>query len=181
MAHANLVPSKGREAGGDIIKKVEIKQKSPLLTVSSYINPTKMLDSKSILATTYGMVNLTDKLQVGTEVTLHNAEKVFGADDINRFGITVNPSYKITKNLRMTAEAAFTTETYKNSGADLDNATTSLTLAPVITMNNDFYGRPQIKPFITFVNVDDKGSSKWHRYDGKDSGTFAGVVAEVWF
>jgi sucrose porin len=91
-------------------------------------------DSKSILATTYGMVNLTDKLQVGTEVTLHNAEKVFGADDINRFGITVNPSYKITKNLRMTAEAAFTTETYKNSGADLDNATTSLTLAPVITI-----------------------------------------------
>lgn len=138
-------------------------------------------DSKSILATTYGMVNLTDKLQVGTEVTLHNAEKVFGADDINRFGITVNPSYKITKNLRMTAEAAFTTETYKNSGADLDNATTSLTLAPVITMNNDFYGRPQIKPFITFVDVDAKGSSKWAGYDGKGSGTFAGVVAEVWF
>lgn len=140
-----------------------------------------MEDSKSILATTYGVANLTDKLQVGTEVTLHNGEKVFKADDINRFGITVNPSYKITKNLRMTAEAAFTTETYKNSGADLDNATTSLTLAPVITMNNDFYGRPQIKPFITFVNVDAKGSAKWASYDGKDSGTFAGVVAEVWF
>ncbi len=139
-------------------------------------------DSKSILATTYGMVNLTDKLQVGTEVTLHNAEKVFGVDDLNRFGVTVNPSYKMTKNLRMTAEVAFTTETFKKTGgADLDNVTTSLTLAPVITMNNDFYGRPQIKPFITFVNVDDKGSSKWHRYDGKDSGTFAGVVAEVWF
>ena len=142
-------------------------------------------DSKSILATTYGMVNLTDKLQVGTEVTLHNAEKVFGADDINRFGITVNPSYKITKNLRMTAEVAYTTETFKRTAtdwsADLDNATTSLTLAPVITMNNDFYGRPQIKPFITFVDVDAKGSSKWAGYDGKGSGTFAGVVAEVWF
>ena len=45
-------------------EKVEIKQKSPLLTVSSYINPTKMLDSKSILADEFNDHTIKNNLTV---------------------------------------------------------------------------------------------------------------------
>ena len=92
-----------------------------------------------------------------------------------------------SKNLRLTADASIgmqklpeesTRNKWGKAGHDETEIRTALTLAPVITLNNDFYGRPQIKPFVTFGNTND---DKVNLYDGEQSGTFFGVVAEVWF
>lgn len=139
-------------------------------------------DSSSILATTYGMVNLSDKLQMGTEISLHQGKELYGQDSLTRFGVSVSPSYKVSKNLRMTADATVGMQKLDDHAAwgrsEETEIRTALTLAPVITLNNDFYGRPQIKPFVTFGNTND---DKVDLYDGEQSGTFFGVVAEVWF
>ncbi|MDM1552505.1 outer membrane beta-barrel protein [Empedobacter falsenii] len=59
-------------------EKVEIKQKSPLLTVSSYINPTKMLDSKSILADEFNDHTIKNNLTVayGAKVSVRINDKI---------------------------------------------------------------------------------------------------------
>ncbi len=59
-------------------EKVEIKQKSPLLTVSSYINPTKMLDSKSILADEFNDHTIKNNLTVayGAKISVRINDKI---------------------------------------------------------------------------------------------------------
>ncbi len=59
-------------------EKIEIKQKSPLLTVSSYINPTKMLDSKSILADEFNDHTIKNNLTVayGAKVSVRINDKI---------------------------------------------------------------------------------------------------------
>lgn len=59
-------------------EKIEIKQKSPLLTVSSYINPTKMLDSKSILADEFNDHTIKNNLTVayGAKISVRINDKI---------------------------------------------------------------------------------------------------------
>lgn len=145
-------------------------------------------DAKALFATTYGLVNLSDKLQMTTEFSYLQGSKMFGESEgtITRTGASISPSYKVSKNLRLTADASIgmqklpesTRNNWSKAGHDETEIRTALTLAPVITINNDFYGRPQIKPFVTFGNTSD---DKVDLYDGEQSGTFFGVVAEVWF
>lgn len=139
-------------------------------------------DSNSLFLTTYGMVNLSNKLQMGTEATILTGDKMYGQETLTRAGATLSPSYKVSKNLRLTADASVGMQKLDNydgwGRSEETEIRTALTLAPVITINNDFYGRPQIKPFVTFGQTSD---DKVNLYDGEQSGTFFGVVAEVWF
>ncbi|WP_413532645.1 outer membrane beta-barrel protein [Empedobacter brevis] len=59
-------------------EKVEVKQKSPILVVSSYINPTKMLNSKSILADEFNDLNVKNNLTVayGAKVSVRVNDKI---------------------------------------------------------------------------------------------------------
>lgn len=59
-------------------EKVEIKQKSPLLTISSYINPTKVLESKSILANEFNDYNIKNNITVayGAKVSVRLNDKI---------------------------------------------------------------------------------------------------------
>ena len=61
-------------------------------------------DSNSLFLTTYGMVNLSDKVQMGTEATMLTGEKMYGQETLTRAGVTLSPSYKVSKNLRLTAD-----------------------------------------------------------------------------
>lgn len=149
----------------------------------------KHKDAKALFATTYGLVNLSDKLQMGTEFSYLQGDKMFGTSEgtITRTGATIAPSYKVSKNLRLTAEASIGMQKLPKSVRDAwtkpadykeTEIRTALTLAPVITLNNDFYGRPQIKPFVTFGQTNNNSNKI---YDNKKSATLFGVVGEVWF
>lgn len=139
-------------------------------------------DGTSIFATTYGLLNVSDKLQMGTEATILVGNKLYGQDSLTRMGLSVNPSYKVTDNMRMTAEVSLGMQTLDNPGkwgrSEDTEMRTALTLAPVFTINNDYYGRPQIKPYVTFAMTNDDAVVI---YDGEQSGTFFGIQAEVWF
>ncbi len=149
----------------------------------------KHKDAKALFATTYGLVNLSDKLQMGTEFSYLQGDKMFGTSEgtITRTGASISPSYKVSKNLRLTAEASIgmqklpksTIAAWKKPADSKETEIrTALTLAPVITLNNDFYGRPQIKPFVTFGKTNDGTANL---YNKKQSATLFGVVGEVWF
>ncbi|MBZ4682623.1 MAG: hypothetical protein PWP46_1758 [Fusobacteriaceae bacterium] len=139
-------------------------------------------DAESLLATTYGMWNISDTIQMGTEASLHQGTKLYGQEKLTRMGFSVSPSYKVTNNLRFMAEASVGMQTLDNPGAwgrsEDTEMRTAFKFSPVITINNDYYGRPQIKPFIAFGTTNDDNVDL---YDGEQSGTFFGVQGEVWF
>ena len=59
----------------------------------------------------------------------------------------------------------------------------SLELAPVFTVNADYFGRPQIKPYITWVSTSDEaaaGAIGITDANKKDQVVF-GIQAEIWF
>lgn len=59
-------------------EKIIVKQKSPILAVSSYINPTKMLESKSILADEFNDHNIKNNITVayGAKVSVRLNDKL---------------------------------------------------------------------------------------------------------
>lgn len=73
-------------------EKVEIKQKSPLLTISSYINPTKMLDSKSILADEFNDHTIKNNLTVtyGAKISVRINDKINVRSGISKVELEQN-------------------------------------------------------------------------------------------
>ena len=109
-----------------------------------------------------------------------------GAEDINRTIIAARPSYKINDNFRLEMTGGLARETVKDANgnaawgrSDVDTNFTSLEAAAVFTVNADYFGRPQIKPYVTHLKADD--SAAGFGPDGEKSETILGVHAEIWF
>ena len=145
-------------------------------------------DSNSIFLTSYGVANVTDNLQIGTELVywaLDNKDdrQVWGQDDVQRLFVGVTPSYKINDNFRMEAVLTYANEMLDDGsawGRDKDDTSfVTATLAPVFTVNADYWGRPQIKPYVTYMTSSDDDYA-WAK-DSKGDETRFGVEAEIWF
>ena len=143
---------------------------------------------RGIFFTSYGVANITENLQLGTEVAMWDLEnkdgnKVWGTDKVNRTFVGITPSYKMNDNLRLEAVVTYAVETL-GKGSDWgreDDATAfyTATLAPVFTVNADYWGRPQIKPYVTYMGSSDDNYTWSH--DSKGDETRFGVEAEIWF
>ncbi|MGR5420933.1 carbohydrate porin [Vibrio sp. PNB22_4_1] len=146
-------------------------------------------DDTSIFLTSYGVMNVTDKLQLGTELVywdLSNdtTDQVWGSEDgVSRLFIGATPSYKVNDNLRLEAVLTYAREMLGEDGTwGRDKADTdfySATLAPVFTVNADYWGRPQIKPYVAFMSSSDD-NYRWSQDNLGDETRF-GIEAEVWF
>ncbi|MBC5850497.1 carbohydrate porin [Vibrio metschnikovii] len=146
-------------------------------------------DDESLFFTSYGVANVSDNLQVGTEVVywkLYNdtTKQVWASKDgLDRFFIGVTPSYKFDDNFRLETTFTYARESLGEAGTwGRDKADTnfySATIAPVFTVNADYWGRPQIKPFVTYMKSSDDGYS-WAK-DSKGNDTRIGIEAEIWF
>ncbi|ELD1798871.1 carbohydrate porin [Vibrio fluvialis] len=146
-------------------------------------------DDESIFLTSYGVLNVTDNLQIGTELVywkLYNDTKdqVWGSEDgVDRFFFGATPSYKFNENFRLETTLTYALESLGNDGTwGRDKADTSFysaTLAPVFTVNADYWGRPQIKPYVTYMKSSDDNYG-WSN-DAKGDETRFGVEAEIWF
>lgn len=143
---------------------------------------------RSVFFTSYGVVNITDNLQLGSEIvywSLDNKDdrKVWGQDDVQRLFIGVTPSYKINENFRLEAVLTYASEMLDEGsawGRDKDDTSfVTATLAPVFTVNADYWGRPQIKPYITYMTSSDD-DYKWSNSANGDETRF-GIEAEIWF
>lgn len=146
-------------------------------------------DDKSWFFTSYGVANVTEKLQLGTEVTYwqldnNKTNEVWGSTDgLSRLIIGVTPSYKINENFRLESVLTYALESIgKASDWGRENKDThfyTATLSPVFTVNSDYWGRPQIKPYVTYMKSSEN-SYAWSK-GGNDDETRVGVEAEIWF
>lgn len=148
-------------------------------------------DSKALFFTSYGVAEVTSRLQIGTELTYWAPQHVsWGGDlDVQRTIFAIQPSYKLNDNLRLilTGSAANERVEDQNGNAkwgrqDKDTQFYALEVATAFTVDADFWGRPQIKPFVNWVKASDKNAAGGIGIDNsKASQMFFGVEAEVWF
>lgn len=144
-------------------------------------------NAESIFATTYGVWNISDRWQMGSEVTYFTAlDELFGAEDLSRFLVAVRPSYKINDNLRVEMTGSYGQEKgaegyWTRTGDAVKGEYYNVELALPITVNADYFGRPQIKPYVSYIAADDAASAFFIGIkDGKDE-TVVGVHTEIWF
>ncbi|MBY3788057.1 maltoporin [Photobacterium carnosum] len=149
-------------------------------------------NSKSWFATSYGVLNINDRWQMGSELTYWAPQDMKwgatsdGKDKVTRFIAAFRPTYKVNNNFRVEMTGSYAMEKVNgNNWGREDNATNfySLELAPVFTVNADYFGRPQIKPYITWVSTSDEaaaGAIGITDANKKDQVVF-GIQAEIWF
>lgn len=127
--------------------------------------------------------------------------------DVERFIIAAQPSYKINDNLRaiFTGSYSFETNEDQNGQAaswfgnnwagtvhgvnfgnyDLDDTKAqyyAVEAALAFTVDSDYFGRPQIKPFVSWVGTNSEYfAPNIGVYNGDKGQTVFGVEAEVWF
>lgn len=141
-------------------------------------------NDQSLFLTSYGVANVSESIQIGTELVYWNlkntdGDNVWGTEQVDRLFFGVTPTYIVNDNFRW--EAVLTYASEKAPGWRTEDATTftTATLSPVFTINADYWGRPQIKPYITYMNSSDD-TYGWAK-DAKGSDTRIGVEAEIWF
>ncbi|EJL6398672.1 carbohydrate porin [Vibrio navarrensis] len=143
--------------------------------------------AESLFFTSYGVLNVSDKMQLGTEVTYFTAlDQLFGAEGLTRYIVAARPSYKLSDNVRLEATASYGHEEgdegyWGRTGDALESNILNLEVATAFTANSDYFGRPQVKPYISYIKADDEASaSQLGITDGKDEFVF-GVHTEIWF
>lgn len=154
-------------------------------------NHTFREDTSNIFVTSYGVLNVTDRVQIGTEFVYHDYSGLDGAwgaepEDVTRILFAARPSYKVNDNFRLEMTGGVSQETAKDkngnaiwSRSDTETMFYSAEAAAVFTVNADYFGRPQIKPYVTYVTSDDEAAGLG--VDGEKSETILGVHAEIWF
>ncbi|EGR1139602.1 putative maltoporin [Vibrio paracholerae HE-16] len=153
-------------------------------------NPDFKEDTSNIFVTSYGVWNLAEKVQLGTEFVYHDLDMngEWGADTVTRIMFAARPSFKVNDNLRLELTGGIAQETVKDAQGnatwgrtDTDTMFYSAEAAAVFTVNADYFGRPQIKPYVTYV-TSESGSGANLSVDGKsEAETIIGVHAEIWF
>ncbi|KLV06960.1 maltoporin [Photobacterium aquae] len=149
-------------------------------------------DSKSLFFTTYGVLNISDNWQMGTELTYWAPKDMDwgltgnGTDEVTRYIFAARPTYKVNDNFRWEFTGSWAVEDLNgNQWGRKDSATDFYTLeaASVFTVNADYFGRPQLKPYVTWVGTSDEaaaGAIGITEAGEKDQFVF-GVHAEIWF
>ncbi|MGY5831414.1 carbohydrate porin [Vibrio vulnificus] len=144
-------------------------------------------NAESLFLTSYGVWNISDKVQLGTEATYMTAlDQLFGAKGLTRYIVAARPSYKLNENVRLEATASYGHEEgdkgyWGRTGDDVESNILNLEVATAFTANSDYFGRPQIKPYISYIKADDEASASMIGIDnGKDQFVF-GVHTEIWF
>ncbi|WP_086980744.1 carbohydrate porin [Vibrio aphrogenes] len=143
--------------------------------------------AESLFFTSYGVLNLSEKWQMGSEMTYMGAlDQLFGADNLKRYLLAVRPSYKVNDNFRLELTASYGHEEgadgyWGRTGDDLESDIYNIELATAFTVNADYFGRPQIKPYVSYINADDEASARQIGIeDGKDE-IVIGIHTEIWF
>lgn len=122
-------------------------------------------NAESIFFTSGGVVNISENWQMGSEVTYFaGLDELFSAKDLKRYIVAARPSYKVNDNLRLEATGSYAHEEVEVGGvwgksADAaESDIVNLELAAAFTVNADYFGRPQIKPYVSYILADDEGT-----------------------
>lgn len=103
--------------------------------------------------------------------------------DRNLWAVGVRPYQQIAKYFAMQYEVGYEYIDEDRTGG-AKGGLVKATIAPTITFEEGFWGRPQIRTFVTYANWDDDAMSRldsgYTRDGATDTWNF-GVQAEVWF
>lgn len=144
-------------------------------------------NAESIFLTSYGVLNISENWQMGSEFTYFAAlDELFTAPGLVRYIAAVRPSYKVNDNLRLEATASYGHEEgddgyWGRSGDALESNIINAEIAAAFTVNADYFGRPQIKPYVSYISADDEASASLIGIDNGKSETIVGVHTEIWF
>ena len=149
-------------------------------------------DGSSIFFTSYGVMNINERWQMASEVTYVHGDKIWGlgtnanaeGDTVDRLLVAVRPTYKVNDNFRWEFTGSYGMEQSNWGLTENDIDVYAAEVAAVFTVNSDYFGRPQIKPFVTFISKDETNPDADWGTDGspKDGNTYQfGVEAEIWF
>ncbi|MGF1687086.1 carbohydrate porin [Photobacterium japonica] len=142
---------------------------------------------ESLFFSTYGVATFNSNWQMGSEITWFQAlDTLFGAKDLQRGLIAVRPSYKVNDNFRWEFTASYGYENgeegyWGRTGDAVESQILNGEVAAVFTVNADYFGRPQIKPYVSHIIADDAASAKHIGIKDGDNETIFGVHAEIWF
>lgn len=142
---------------------------------------------ESLFLTSYGVLNISDNWQMGSEITYFGAlDELFGAKDLKRYIVAVRPSYKVNNNLRIEMTGSYAHEEgaegyWGRTGDSVESDVYNLELAAAFTVNADYFGRPQIKPYVSYISADDKASASQLGINNSKDETVIGVHTEIWF
>ena len=141
-------------------------------------------DSTGLFITSYGVLNISENLQLGTEFVYFANDEFYGQKNIERIMFAARPSYKINDNLRLELTGSVSSEKLDDGaawGRKDDNTYYMLEAASVFTVNADYFGRPQIKPYVTYYNTDKESAGGIKLAAGESSEIVVGVHTEIWF
>lgn len=97
----------------------------------------------------------------------------------------IRPVYKVVDNFSVQFELGLGYEGYdKNedeNGVDRNGMFYKATVAPTISLNDSFWGRPQLRAFVSYVGWTSDVAPDTKTVAGSDNELRAGVQAEVWF
>ncbi|KJR25402.1 maltoporin [Vibrio navarrensis] len=145
-------------------------------------NDTFKEDDNSLFITSYGVLNISDTVQLGTEFT-HWEMMEIGAwglgDGGSRTMFAARPSFKINDNFRFEVTASYAVEKAEQWHKQ-DGSWMFVEAAPIFTVNADYFGRPQIKPYIAYMKALEDGVGN-KGINGEQDETVVGVHAEIWF
>jgi hypothetical protein len=145
-------------------------------------NDTFKEDDNSLFITSYGVLNISDTVQLGTEFT-HWEMMEIGAwglgDGGSRTMFAARPSFKINDNFRFEVTASYAMEKAEQWHKQ-DGSWMFVEAAPIFTVNADYFGRPQIKPYIAYMKALEDGVGN-KGINGEQDETVVGVHAEIWF
>lgn len=142
---------------------------------------------ESLFLTSYGVLNISDNWQMGSEITYFGAlDELFGAKDLKRYIVAARPSYKVNDNLRIEMTGSYAHEEgaegyWGRTGDSVESDVYNLELAAAFTVNADYFGRPQIKPYVSYISADDKASASQLGINNSKDETVIGVHTEIWF
>lgn len=142
-------------------------------------------DAWVVLATSGGMFNINEKWQMTTEISGLHGEDLYGLKgDLSRAGVSLQPSYKVNDNFRLVFGATAglqKIENYKSWGKEGETEYRyGLSIAPTFTADSDFFGRPQIQPFVTWMHSN-FSTGFGGDLEKEKSQVIFGVKSEVWF
>ena len=149
-------------------------------------------DTSNIFVTSYGVLNVTDRVQLGTEFVYHDYSDLDGrwggAEEVTRILFAARPSYKVNDNFRLEMTGGIAQESVEGANGstiwgrtDNDTMFYSAEVAAVFTVNADYFGRPQIKPYVTYVTSESGSGANLSVDETSESETILGVHAEIWF
>ncbi|NAZ94346.1 carbohydrate porin [Vibrio toranzoniae] len=144
-------------------------------------------DAESLFLTSYGVLNISERWQLGTEATYITAlDELWGAKGLTRYIVAARPSYKLNDNVRLEATASYGFEEgdegyWGRTGDDVESNIINLEIATAFTANSDYFGRPQVKPYISYIKADDDASAKQIGIENGNDQFVFGVHTEIWF